>query len=703
MERINNSPDTSDIRKHLSIDGMPAEAYDAISNGSKKIGLGILIQLLAAGAISQEIYAKWKEKLVVADGDGNITPVLNEDGQITIGTSIPNANINEALFTKNQYVGTAEGGNVTFRNNKTLQEMESVSAPSALLIAKDIESGMTAISEQDTQSPYPWQILLISPDESQQILTLNASTINALEFSNTKLYAAIKDKTDSKYYIKVFAPNGDKQYAEDTGSKIELPGNIYGRMEIHSGKIVTIRDGSLYIYDQNTSQQEKMIPEIADTIIGGKPDTNTMFLFNPIDGLLSIELTSPYKTTSLASVNEMASLLDGDSDYVPGSAEFSPDGNRLYFTTKSYGGLNKEAHYFVSVTLNPDGTVQKMEKSVLTQGSPAPAINDLAMDVDTDGDLNTNSLDNCPNVPNPEQLDSNNNGIGNACENPADFAAQQGYENHQELVGASHNVYTNGPVDIVDMEDKIVISPTQGQETKIEIINNGKEQTKQVFVNIPPQTAYTWASLEGFGDISETPNTDFPQNETPYESQTEENGVLVGISGTDIVITTKPATTVAEELQADEQQPETAEGVLEELTGETVDENIAEETKQDITEQADETTIPDEITQEADQAAEEASAEETTQAEEVQTDVIEPQKDTTTDAAMPDQGYETTAEIISEPEKPGNGGGGCSINATINGLESGTLMLATLGVLGSKYLKNLVYNARKKIRNVINS
>ena len=36
--------------------------------------------------------------------------------------------------------------------------------------------------------------------------------------------------------------------------------------------------------------------------------------------------------------------------------------------------------------------------------------------VDTDGDGIDDSVDNCPNVPNPDQSDINHNGIGDACD-----------------------------------------------------------------------------------------------------------------------------------------------------------------------------------------------------------------------------------------------------------------------------------------------
>jgi hypothetical protein len=45
-----------------------------------------------------------------------------------------------------------------------------------------------------------------------------------------------------------------------------------------------------------------------------------------------------------------------------------------------------------------------------------PLMRDLGWFADLDNDGVADGLDNCPNVPNADQADSNHNGVGNACE-----------------------------------------------------------------------------------------------------------------------------------------------------------------------------------------------------------------------------------------------------------------------------------------------
>ncbi|MFM8176869.1 MAG: thrombospondin type 3 repeat-containing protein, partial [Candidatus Limnocylindrus sp.] len=59
------------------------------------------------------------------------------------------------------------------------------------------------------------------------------------------------------------------------------------------------------------------------------------------------------------------------------------------------------------------GELQVPEGYVDPSASPSPSLDPLA---DEDGDGLTNDIDNCPLIANPDQLDGNGDGIGDACE-----------------------------------------------------------------------------------------------------------------------------------------------------------------------------------------------------------------------------------------------------------------------------------------------
>jgi len=710
MERNNNnSPNRYDIRKHLSIDGLPVEAYDAITSGiSRKVGLSILVQLLAAGAISKEAYAKWAEKLVVADSNGNITPVVNEDGNVTVGTSIKISNSPErGVFDEESYIVTDYSGpqGLSIRDNKTLQETNFIPAQYVDYPIVNLEIGAKAFIEWNTGV----QIHIQFKDGTNQIIPLpnsqNTGYVYALQFSNNALYVASKDnKTDSKYYLRVFRQGANGQY-EDSGEKINLPAQPYG-MVLYNGKILVNTRNQLVIYNQDTLEQEASIPfETGIGVSVARPNTNTVWGTRGGDGVGYIDLNTK-QAQIIFSYSDMDALLG--EEYGIGRMAFSPDGNRLYITT--YSGVDKNQHYLITLYLNTDGTIQSMQKSIITQGYPAPSPNDLSMDVDSDQDNITNSLDNCPYVSNPAQTDTNANSIGDACENPDEYAASKGYENHQEADG--HVIYSKGgTVDVIDMGDKVVVSPVQGQTTDFEIISNGEPQTKPLAINVPQKTSYSFNFLEGQGDIEETVGVDCPEGKTCSDT-TEEHGVLIGVSGTHIIGHTEPASTSVEEaITADEGNTQDVFIPSDEFT--STSDSTPEEVQTPDNAKPDVAELPD---------TSEEVGKDTAQPDAPQPDTI--QYDTTKetapdfnqhDAIQPDviqqdniSGNDTHETISTDTYQPPNkgGGGGCKMNPnSMNGAESIAMTLTMLMVLGMKKVKypvsKAINAARERIAEVL--
>jgi len=78
---------------------------------------------------------------------------------------------------------------------------------------------------------------------------------------------------------------------------------------------------------------------------------------------------------------------------------------RIFLWNRQYGGTR--------VIGERCGELQVPEGYVDPDASPSPSLDPLA---DEDGDGLTNDIDNCPLVANPDQLDGNGDGIGDACE-----------------------------------------------------------------------------------------------------------------------------------------------------------------------------------------------------------------------------------------------------------------------------------------------
>jgi YVTN family beta-propeller protein len=106
-----------------------------------------------------------------------------------------------------------------------------------------------------------------------------------------------------------------------------------------------------------------------------------------------------------ASKKIQAALPVGDA---PMWAAFDPQGKNCYVTSPPAGNVT----VLNSDTLSVAGTV------ATAQGAWSVGVRDIDGGglPDSDGDGIANNVDNCPTVPNPDQTDSDGNGIGDACE-----------------------------------------------------------------------------------------------------------------------------------------------------------------------------------------------------------------------------------------------------------------------------------------------
>ena len=246
MERINNALKQRDTVPHSEERNNNIETYGIIqhiSNIARRFGFAVLTQLCIAGIVPPQgdANAKKAEKLVVTDSRGNITQIVNEDGKITIGDPIfvsdPMWEGVHGVFTENSYLATDEDSTkLSIRSNKTLEETGYIPGNYP---AKPVNlgNGTFAFIESNNGA----QIHIHLEDGTDQFLPLNVQNglyVYSLSFSQGKLYAAVKDKTDSKYYLRVFRQGANGQYEEDVASKIELPEEPYVGMKVYNGKII---------------------------------------------------------------------------------------------------------------------------------------------------------------------------------------------------------------------------------------------------------------------------------------------------------------------------------------------------------------------------------------------------------------------------------------------------------------------------------
>jgi hypothetical protein len=140
-------------------------------------------------------------------------------------------------------------------------------------------------------------------------------------------------------------------------------------------------------------------------------------------------------------VNSVMTPAEGSTSGTPGGASANYGiwcahlvlaGN--YSPTYIVGVLNWKAHVSIKDGVT-NGTSQGVSKF------------DFAPLPDTDGDGFLDVRDNCPNVPNPKQLDCNNNGIGDACEIFTDCNANNVPDSCDIAAGTSNDADANGVPD----------------------------------------------------------------------------------------------------------------------------------------------------------------------------------------------------------------------------------------------------------------
>ena len=108
------------------------------------------------------------------------------------------------------------------------------------------------------------------------------------------------------------------------------------------------------------------------------------------------------------------------------------------------------------IAAEPDVTDQRISGGGWVPGLP-----------DTDGDGILNSVDNCPIVPNPNQADCNNNGIGEACETFTDCNYTGLPDSCDIAAGSSLDADTNG------VPDECQVDCNMNQISDLQEINNG--------------------------------------------------------------------------------------------------------------------------------------------------------------------------------------------------------------------------------------
>ena len=148
-------------------------------------------------------------------------------------------------------------------------------------------------------------------------------------------------------------------------------------------------------------------------------------------------------------------LIGADAD---GNITNTIGGSATYSQTNENDSVNidivKTGDYVISVVAQAGATagsvyavgigIDGSQQAVYSVDTiPAPGVEDTlgfysteALFVDSDGDDNLDIIDNCPNISNPDQLDTDGDGIGDACESCCDLAGD--FDN-------------NGNVDIADL------------------------------------------------------------------------------------------------------------------------------------------------------------------------------------------------------------------------------------------------------------
>jgi len=92
------------------------------------------------------------------------------------------------------------------------------------------------------------------------------------------------------------------------------------------------------------------------------------------------------------------------------------DSNDVLLATSGWAGNNINTNTLTRLTVEAPDIAYVIVHDTGNYWTIDEICTDAAGVIDSDGDGITDSKDNCPNVANPDQIDSNKNGIGDACE-----------------------------------------------------------------------------------------------------------------------------------------------------------------------------------------------------------------------------------------------------------------------------------------------
>ncbi|KKQ71450.1 MAG: cartilage oligomeric matrix protein [Candidatus Peregrinibacteria bacterium GW2011_GWC2_39_14] len=748
----NNRPSLADeAKEYLKVGGMPAEEFDRVNSSGSIRAIGILMTLFAAGTISRDVFGKELDRIVTADESGNLRAITVTDGVVSAGVAVPAGGqygANEVAFTGNKLGAVLGGdpGRISFRDPKTLVEQSATSDINGpAYLAGDESSDTFAVSEPDY--PNEAKIVLTFADGSTTRIIPNPKEasgaqpyVSSVNFdSSGYLYAGTNVK--DQRFLQRFSQTAPGQYAES--GKAQLPGGIgtgsVMQTVVYNGNVVAMTIDKILIYSETDLSIEPQIVSIESlqASFGIRPGTSELWFMSGMnDNIYSLDISNPSAGVQIAVPEAtLHALVPNCGTMIGGFSRVNP--NVLDIAQKeNTGGKTKMVHFVfdtnngvtssVVTGISYDGIVS-FASAPDTDGDqinnfddncPATPNNDqLDTDgngvgnaceavIDQDGDGVIDSIDNCPTVPNKEQIDTTGTGIGDACQNPADVSAST-----QELYGTSDEVQTTpghtvfGDADVIQ-GDPVTVSVPQDSDV---VITSTGSASEDMTVVIPEGTDFIIEMGEGSADNADTAGVDFPQSDEPYQGQTGDEGVALAISGTWMRIHTQKTI-----VQVEETQPEQVEGPAEAVeVVEAVDPDVVEEVAGEVVEGVDvaegvDTTEPKpeqnpespaEVKEIVEEAVEEAVQEATGDEGGAEADVSGGDEGLTgTDTAGEDT-------YTAEPADKG-GGGGCAVNTRIHAgdLSSAALTLAMAGVIAAKRFGGPTYwahMARVAVRRVL--